>query len=161
MFYRHMLPAQEHLQGIAFVGMTSSLPSLFPTAEMQSRWLAECWACRPLNSDGLLYTKEELSEFEAEIQKRKESLLYREKFSFLFDSFGYTDMLAAEIGCHPPAVEELLESDKELATALMHAPLVSSQYRLMGKNAWPKAREYIIKMAKNFLIKDETAPKTC
>ena len=161
MFYRHMLPTQEQLQGIAFVGMTSSLPSLFPIAEMQSRWLAECWACRPLNNNGLLYSKEELREFEAEVQKRKESLLYREKFSFLFDSFGYTDMLAAELGCHPLAAEDLLENDKELATALMHAPLVSAQYRLVGKNAWPKAREYIIKMAKEFLSKDDTSPEPC
>ena len=153
-FYRHMLPIEEQLQGLAFVGMTSSLPSLFPIAEMQSRWLAELWACRPTNSNGLLYSKEELREFEEEIQKRKESLLYREKFSFLFDSFGYMDMLAAELGCHPP-VEELLESDKELATALMHAPLISTQYRLVGNSAWPKAREYIIKMAKETLSKDD------
>jgi dimethylaniline monooxygenase (N-oxide forming) len=156
-FYRHMLPAQEQLQGIAFVGMTSSLPSLFPIAEMQSRWLAECWACRPLNNDGLLYSKKELNEFKAEIQERKESLLYREKFSFLFDSFGYTDMLAAELGCRPPAGEDLLENDEELASALMHAPLVSAHYRLVGKNAWPKAREYIIKMAKEFHSKDNTS----
>ena len=155
-FYRHMLPTQEQLQGIAFVGMTSSLPSLFPIAEMQSRWLAESWACRPINSDGLLYSKEELSEFESEIQERKESLLYREKFSFLFDSFGYMDMLAEEIGCHPPAVEDLLEDDKELASALMHAPLVSAQYRLVGEKAWPKARDYIIKLSKELCSKDDS-----
>ena len=56
-------------------------------------------------------------------------------------------MLVLELSCHPP-VEELLENDKELATALMHAPLVSTQYRFVGRNAWPQAREQIIKMAK-------------
>ena len=94
-----------------------------------------------------------MSEFESEIQERKESLLYREKFSFLFDSFGYMDMLAEEIGCHPPAVEDLLEDDKELASALMHAPLVSAQYRLVGEKAWPKARDYIIKLSKELCSK--------
>ena len=152
--YRHMLPAEEQLQGIAFVGMTFSLPSVFPVAEMQSRWLAEFWACRS-NINGPLYSKEELSEFEAEIQKRKESLTYREKFSFLFDSFGYMEMLAMELGCRPP-VEELLENDKELATALMYAPLVSTQYRLVGRNAWPQAREHIIKMAKQLYSKNSS-----
>ena len=66
------------------------------------------------------------------------------------------DMLATEIGCHPPAVEDLLEDDKELASALMHAPLVSTQYRLVGEKAWPKAREYIIKMAKELRSKDDS-----
>ena len=148
-FYRHMLPIEEQLQGIAFVGLTSSLPSLFPIAEMQSRWLADCWATRSPNSEGLLYSKEELSKFKAKIKKRKDSLLYREKFSFLSDSFAYVDELASELGCHP-LVKELLENDRELVTALMHAPLLSAQYRLVGRNAWPDARKYIIKMAKEY-----------
>ena len=155
-FYRHMLPTEEQLQGIAFIGLTSSLPSLFPIAEMQSRWLAEDWASRTPTTDGRLYSEKELSKFKAEIKKRKDSLLHREKFSFLSDSFAYMDELAAELGCHP-LVNKQLETDHELVTALMHAPLVSAQYRLVGKNAWPDARNYIIKMAKEVLIKDENA----
>ena len=60
-----------------------------------------------------------------------------------------------ELGCCPP-VEELLENDKELATVLMHAPFVSTQYRLVGRNAWPQAREHIIKMAKQLCSKDNS-----
>ena len=145
MLHRHMLPAEEDLQGLAFVGMTSSISSLFPIAEMQSRWLAKFWASRT-NSDGLLYTEEELCKFEAEIQKQRESLIHRQKFSFLFDPYGYMEELAIELGCRP-SVEELQQTDKELAAALMHAPLVSTQYRLVGRSAWPQAREYIIRMA--------------
>lgn len=152
MLYRHMLPAEEDLQGLAFVGMTSSICSLFPIAEMQSRWLAEFWASRT-NSDGLLYNEEELGRFEAEIQKQRESLIHRQKFSFLFDPYGYIDELAIELGCHP-SVEELLQTDNELRSALMHAPLVSTQYRLVGSNAWPHAREYIIKVAQEVCSND-------
>ena len=145
-FYRHMLPTEKQLQGIAFAGMTFSLPSFLPVAEMQTRWLARFWASRTIINRSM-YSNQELCEFEREIQCRKESLLHREKFTFLFDPFEYIEKLAAELGCRPP-VEELEVSDKELGFALLNAPFISAQYRLVGENAWPKAREYIIKVAK-------------
>ena len=145
--YRHMLPTEDQLQGLAFLGLTSKISSLFPVAEMQSRWLAEFWASRCIESDGSVYSQQELKEFEADIQRRKESLVHREKFNFLLDSMGYMENLAIDLGCRPP-VEKLIQSDKELGVALMYGPLVSTQYRLVGKHAWPEAREYIIETAK-------------
>ena len=139
--YRHVLPVEDQLQGIAFVGVPYKLTSFFPTAEMQSRWLAKFWAAR-----GSMYDQQELDQFKAEIQKRKDSLVYGEKYSFLADSISYVEELAEELGCRPP-VEKLLQSDKVLGLALMYGPLISAQYRLVGEYTWPEAREYIIKTA--------------
>ena len=66
----------------------------------------------------------------------------------MFDSYGYMEELAIELGCRP-CIEELQQTDKELTAALLHAPLVSTQYRLVGRNTWPQAREYIIKIAQH------------
>ena len=114
MFYQHMNPIEKQLQGIIFVGMTSSLPSL---SEMQSLWLAEFW---PLNSNSLLYSRKELRDFKARFKFERNLLEFQ------------LPKLAAELDCHPP-VEELLESDKELATALLNAHSYLSSRTCGGK----------------------------
>ncbi len=145
--YHHMLPVESHLHGIAFVGLPYTLTALFPTAEMQSRWLAHSWATRTYNPNGTLYSEKETQDFQAEIKKRIDSLNTSEPYNFLLDSYGYVEALAKEIGCQPPDIESLLTTDKEFALALLHGPLIAAQYRIAGPHSWAGARDYIIKTA--------------
>ena len=149
--YRHMLPVEQQLQGIAFVGLPYTLTALFPTAEMQSRWLADSWASRSYNPNGTLYSDKEMEDFQAGIQKRIDSLVPFEPYNFVVDSYGYTEALAKEVGCQPPDTDELLTTDRELALALLHGPLIAGQYRIVGPHPWTGARDYVIKTTKEVL----------
>ncbi len=149
--YRHMLPAEKQLQGIAFVGLTYALTPLFPVAEMQSRWLADFWASRTYSPDGTLYTDKETACFKADIQKRIDSLAPFEPYNFITDSYDYIDALAKEVGCQPPDTDELLSTDRELALALLHGPLFAAQYRIVGRHAWVGARDYVTKASQEVL----------
>lgn len=153
-FYRHMLPAEKQLQGLAFVGVPFTLlASLFPTAEMQSRWLADCWATRSYGPNGALYSDEEIGNFHVDIQKRIDSLVPCESYNCIADAHGYIEALAIEIGCQPPDIDDLLSTDRELAIALLHGPLTGTQYRIAGPHSWAGAREYVIKTAREVLGK--------
>ena len=142
--YRHMLPVESDLHGIAFVGLPYTITALFPTAEMQSRWLANSWASRTYNPNGTLYSENEIKDFQADIKKRIDSLGISQPYNFLLDSYGYVESLAKEIGCQPPDTEGLLATDKELALALLHGPLIAAQYRIVGPHSWAGAQDCVI-----------------
>ena len=149
--YRYMLPVESHLHGIAFVGLPYTLTALFPTAEMQSRWLAHSWASRTYSPNGTLYSEKEIKDFQADVKRRIDSLGTSQPYNFLLDSYGYVEGLAKEIGCQPPDTERLLTSDKELALALLHGPLIAAQYRIVGPHSWAGARDCIIKTAQEVI----------
>lgn len=150
--YRHMLPTERHLQGLGFVGMAASpLASLFPTAEMQSRWLAKFWASRSYDSKGSLYSEKEIDFFRAAIDERMSSLVPSQSYNMLSDSHGYVEALASEVGCQPPNSDSLLSADRELALALLHGPITAAQYRIVGPHSWTRARECVIKTAREVL----------
>ena len=149
--YRLMLPAESNLHGIAFVGLPYTLTALFPLAEMQSRWLGHSWASRNYNPDGTLYSKKEIKDFQDNIKKRIDSRGTSEPYNFLLDSYGYVESLAKEIGCQPPDTEGLLTTDKALALALLHGPLIAAQYRIVGPHSWAGARDCVIKTAQEVI----------
>ena len=154
--YRHMLPVENHLHGIAFVGLPYTLTALFPTAEMQSRWLAHAWTSRSYNPNGTLYSEKEKQDFQVDVKKRLDSLATTsEPYNFLLDSYGYVEALAKEIGCQPPDTENLLTTDKELALALLHGPLIATQYRIVGPHSWAGARDHIIQTAQEIIGKEK------
>ena len=147
--YRHTLPLEKQLQGLAFVGMPYTLTALFPTAELQSRWLTELWASRDYKPDGTLYTEGEMEVFRTDVQKRLRSLHPCEQYNFITDSYGFSEVLAKDVGCQPPEIDEsLLSTDRELALALLVGPLIAAQYRIAGPRSWAGARDYVIKTAK-------------
>ena len=146
-----MLPVEKQLQGIAFVGLPYTLTALFPTANIQSRWLADSWASRSYNSNGTLYSDKEMEDFQAGIQKRIDSLVPFEPYNFVADSYGYTEALAKEVGCQPPDTDELLTTNRELALALLHGPHIAGQYRIVGPHPWAGARDYVIKTTQEVL----------
>ena len=154
--YRGMLPVDDKLQGLGFVLVTYAITSsLFPIAEMQARWLGMNWAPRTVNAEnGSLFSESELKHMEKTIEERKKMLHSLKTYNLLTEPYKYVEALANDVGCLPPDPEELKSSDKELATALLHSPLVPAQYRLNGIHPWEGARDYIIEVAKHALGKE-------
>ena len=150
--YHHILPTEEELQGLSFLAVPFCLTaSVFPTSEMQARWLAETWASREITSNGEIFSQCELRNMRDEIERRKRSLHPLEEYNFLCDTYKYWEMLAEEAGCLPPDTKSLSSSDKALATALEYGPILPAQYRLRGKYSWEGSREHIIKVAQSLL----------
>ena len=152
--YQGMLPVDSNLQGLGFVTIYGVIGSLFPIFEMQARWLGQIWAPRAVNAEnGSLFSESELKHMEETIEKYK-VLCSLETYNRLAEPFRYVEALATDVGCLPPDPEELKSSDKELATALLHGPLVPAQYRLNGIHPWEGARDYIIEVVKHALGKE-------
>lgn len=150
--YHHILPTEEELQGLSFLGIPGCLTaSKFPTSEIQARWLAEAWASREITSKGELFSQCELKKMRDEMERRKHSLHPLEEYNLLCDTYKYWDTLAEEAGCLPPDTKSLSSSDKALATALEYGPILPAQYRLRGKYTWEGSREHIIKVAQSLL----------
>ena len=134
--YCHMLPVENQLQGLAFVGMSFSFfCSLFRISEMQSRWLASFWASRLKP-----FSNEELEAFQMIIDEHKKGI---SPYGLLVEPYKYTDELAKDIGCLPPGISGTACEDESLNIALLRGPLISAQYRINGPNAWSGAKEYI------------------
>ena len=152
--YRGMLPVDRNLQGLGFV-VTEARTGTLPVVEMQARWLGQIWAPRTVNAEnGSLFSDSELKLMEKTIEEHKKNLHSLEIYNRLTKSFKYVESLAKDMGCLPPDPEELKSVDKELATALLHGPLVPAQYRLNGIHPWEGARDYIIEVAKHTLGKE-------
>ena len=152
--YRGMLPVDSNLQGLGLVITYAVIGSLFPIFEMQARWLGRVWASRTVNAkDGSLFSESELKHMEETNEKYK-VLCSLETYNRLEEPYKYVEALANDVGCLPPDPEELKSVDKELATALLHGPLVPAQYRLNGIHPWEGARDYIIEVVKHTLGKE-------
>ena len=154
--YQGILPVEGALQGLGFVLLThATAGSLLPIAEVQARWLGQIWAPRTVNAEnGSLFSDSELKHMKETIEERKKMLHSLKTYNHLEDPFTYVEALAKDMGCLPPDPEELKSSDKELATALLHGPLVPAQYRLNGIHPWEGARDYIIEVVKHTLGKE-------
>ena len=152
--YRGILPVDSNLQGLGFV-VTEARTGTLPVVDMQARWLGQIWAPRTVNAEnGSLFSDSELKLMEETIEEHKKNLHSSDIRNRLTKSFKYVEALAKDMGCLPPDPEELKSSDKELATALLHGPLVPAQYRLNGIHPWEGARDYIIEVAKYALGKE-------
>ena len=156
--YNHMIPLQEELDGIAFVGMTGAPVGVFVIAEMQARWIAKVWQNRNYDSDNHFYSETERITMAEHVR----SLLGSGVYNFIRDPFLYLDNLAMFVGCLPvrssedftAAIEEADNTQEvELAVALWHGPFTSAQYQVKArdKKVRSMAQNTVISVAKRYL----------
>jgi len=123
-----MHPSHPTLCALAFL-LTFGNESC--VAEMQARWTVAHWVGQiPLPSS------QTLSE---DLKRRRKKNKYPQFLPYV----SYMDELAADCGATPPlALREVL-NDPVLAWKMFAAPLVPSQYRISGSNAWLHATDFI------------------
>ncbi|XP_058396072.1 flavin-containing monooxygenase 2 isoform X3 [Diceros bicornis minor] len=157
--YKCVFPPHLEKSTFACIGLIQPLGSIFPTVELQARWVTRVFK-------GLCTLPSERTMME-DIIKRNEKridLTFCES-AFLLSSlrFGksqsqilqtnyidYLDELASEIGVKPHFLSFLLK-DPKLAMKLYFGPCNSYQYRLVGPGQWEGARHAILTQKQRIL----------
>ncbi|XP_075729282.1 flavin-containing monooxygenase 5-like [Rhipicephalus microplus] len=136
--YKYVFPPHLKHPSLAIIGLVQPVGSLFPVAEMQSRWFAE-----------LLFNKRSLPSEETmleEILNKRESMRHRyvtsPRHTIQEDWVHYMDELASQIGARPRILKYFF-SDNKLFRALL-GPCVPYQFRLEGPHKWSGARQAIL-----------------
>lgn len=144
--YRYIFPPQLEKPTLAFIAFIQPLGPIFPTAELQARWVTRVFK-------GLCALPSE-STMMADIIKRNERRidLFGDSPSQILQSnyIDYLDELAGEIGAKPDILG-LLCTDPRLALKLYFGPCNSYQYRLAGPGQWAHAREAILTQQQRIL----------
>uniref|UniRef100_A0A2K6FXG4 Flavin-containing monooxygenase n=2 Tax=Propithecus coquereli TaxID=379532 RepID=A0A2K6FXG4_PROCO len=144
--YKHIFPSHLEKSTLACIGLIQPLGSIFPTVELQARWVTRVFK-------GLCSLPSERTMM-ADIIKRNEKRidLFGESQSQILQTnyVDYLDELALEIGAKP-AFGALLLTDLKLAVKLYFGPCNSYQYRLVGPGRWEGARGAILTQKQRIL----------
>ncbi|XP_075396589.1 flavin-containing monooxygenase 2 [Tenrec ecaudatus] len=144
--YKYIFPPQLQKSTLACIGLIQPLGSIFPTVELQARWVTRVFkGLCTLPSESIMM---------ADIIKRNEKRidLFGESISQILQTnyIDYLDELALEIGVKPDLFSLLLK-DPKLATKLYFGPCNSYQYRLVGPGRWEGARSAIFSQKQRIL----------
>ncbi|XP_049737204.1 flavin-containing monooxygenase 2 isoform X2 [Elephas maximus indicus] len=144
--YKYMFPPHLEKPTLACMGLIQPLGSIFPTVELQARWVTRVFK-------GLCTLPSE-STMRADIITRNEKRvdLFGESQSQIVQTnyIDYLDELAFEIGAKPDILSFLLK-DPKLAVQLYFGPCSSYQYRLVGPGQWEGARNAIFTQKQRIL----------
>ncbi|XP_006887484.1 PREDICTED: dimethylaniline monooxygenase [N-oxide-forming] 2 [Elephantulus edwardii] len=144
--YKHLFPPHLQKPTLACIGLIQPLGSIFPTVELQARWVTRVFK-------GLCILPSE-SVMMSDIIKRNEKRidLFGESQSQILQTnyIDYLDELALEIGAKPDFLSILLK-DPKLAMKLYFGPCNSYQYRLVGPGRWEGARSAIFTQKQRIL----------
>ncbi|XP_006872704.1 PREDICTED: dimethylaniline monooxygenase [N-oxide-forming] 2 [Chrysochloris asiatica] len=144
--YKYMFPPHLQKSTLACIGLIQPLGSIFPTVELQARWVTRVFK-------GLCILPSE-SIMMADIIKRNENridLFGGSQSQILQTNYiDYLDELASEIGAKPDFLSVLLK-DPKLAMKLYFGPCNSYQYRLVGPGQWEGARQAIFTQKQRIL----------
>ncbi|XP_004454780.1 flavin-containing monooxygenase 2 isoform X2 [Dasypus novemcinctus] len=144
--YKYIFPPHLEKPTLACIGLIQPLGSIFPTVELQARWVTRVFK-------GLCTLPSE-STMMADIINRKEKRidLFGESLSQILQTnyIDYLDELALEIGVKPDLFSLLLK-DPKLALKLYFGPCNSYQYRLVGPGQWKGARNAIFTQEQRIL----------
>ncbi|XP_055864135.1 flavin-containing monooxygenase 5-like [Biomphalaria glabrata] len=123
---------------LAFLGLCQPIGSMFPIAEMQSRFIAKVF-----KGEIVLPSKDDMCK-EICARNKWQSSIYHDspRNTIRVPWLPYLDQLAKAVGCKPN-MYKLLVTEPRLFWRLLTGPGVSYQYRLEGPNAWPGARHAI------------------
>ena len=135
-------PTYKHAHTMAFVGLIQPIGSIFPIAEMQSRWFCELMLgrCRPLPELPVM-----MSEVKHRRTKLKSQYYEGAKHSVQVEFVSYMEELARQFGVRPN-MWEYFTTDPKLWYKLLFGPLVSYQYRLTGPGSWHDARRAVMEV---------------
>ncbi|XP_014700659.1 flavin-containing monooxygenase 2 [Equus asinus] len=144
--YRYIFPPHLAKSTLACIGLIQPLGSIFPTVELQARWVTRVFK-------GLCTLPSERTMM-ADIIKRNEKridLFGKSQSQTLQTNYiDYLDELASEIGAKPDFLSFLLK-DPKLAVKLYFGPCNSYQYRLVGPGRWEGARHAIFTQKQRIL----------
>ncbi|XP_027627345.1 dimethylaniline monooxygenase [N-oxide-forming] 2 isoform X2 [Tupaia chinensis] len=144
--YKYIFPPHLEKSTLACIGLIQPLGSIFPTVELQARWVTRVFK-------GLCSLPSEKTMM-ADIIKRSEKRidLFGESQSQILQTnyIDYLDELASEIGAKPDFASLLLR-DPTLAVKLYFGPCNSYQYRLAGPGRWDGARDAIFTQKQRIL----------
>ncbi|KAF5916620.1 hypothetical protein HPG69_005415 [Diceros bicornis minor] len=121
--YKCVFPPHLEKSTFACIGLIQPLGSIFPTVELQARWVTRV--------------------FKGEFGKSQSQILQTNYIDYL-------DELASEIGVKPHFLSFLLK-DPKLAMKLYFGPCNSYQYRLVGPGQWEGARHAILTQKQRIL----------
>jgi dimethylaniline monooxygenase (N-oxide forming) len=131
---------------LAVIGCIQPYGSLLPVSELQTRW-----AIAVMKGETTLPTEKEM---QTDVEKRRLEMAGRylnsPRHAFQVEWIDYMDEIARMIDCKPDWVK-LLTKDPRLALSVVFGPCIPSQYRLMGKGAWPDARNTVLTTWKRIL----------
>ncbi|KAH7718799.1 Protein FMO-2 [Aphelenchoides avenae] len=140
--YKNMWPTTlaKH-NSLAIIGLCQPVGALFPVAEMQARVFFHHATGRVKLPSG--------SKMDEEIEEYQRSLRDRyvdsPRHTIQVDFIDYMDEMGNLLGCVPNPLDYVV-SDPVLAYHLVFRAVVPYAYRLKGPNAWPGARDAIIKV---------------
>ncbi|XP_036298429.1 dimethylaniline monooxygenase [N-oxide-forming] 2 isoform X1 [Pipistrellus kuhlii] len=144
--YKYMFPPHLEKATFACIGLIQPLGSIFPTVELQARWVTRVFK-------DLCTLPSESAMMEDIIKRHKNRIdLFGESQSQILQTkyIDYLDELAAEIGAKPDLLS-LLFKDPKLAVKLYFGPCNSYQYRLVGPGRWEGAKNAILSQKQRLL----------
>ncbi|XP_016076849.1 PREDICTED: dimethylaniline monooxygenase [N-oxide-forming] 2 isoform X1 [Miniopterus natalensis] len=146
LLYKYVFPPHLEKSTLACIGLIQPLGSIFPTVELQARWVTRVFK-------GLCTLSSERTMMEDIITRNKKRIkLFGESQSQILQTnyIDYLDELAAEIGAKPDLLS-LLFKDPNLAVKLYFGPCNSYQCRLVGPGRWEGARSAILSQKQRLL----------
>ncbi|KAB1260678.1 Dimethylaniline monooxygenase [N-oxide-forming] 2 [Camelus dromedarius] len=158
LLYKYMFPPHLEKSTLVCIGLIQPLGSIFPTVELQARWVTRIFKGKPTTQTNFFFlglcTLPSERTMMADIIKRNEKRidLFGESQSQILQTnyVDYLDELALEIGAKPDLLS-LLFKDPKLAMKLYFGPCNSYQYRLVGPGQWKEARSAIFTQKQRIL----------
>ncbi|XP_044532471.1 dimethylaniline monooxygenase [N-oxide-forming] 2-like [Gracilinanus agilis] len=136
--YKYIFPPDLEKPTLAFIGLIQPLGSIFPTSELQARWVTRVFkGLCTLPSESTM-----MASIETRREKRLELFGKSQSQSLQTNHIDYLDELATEIGAKPDIIS-LFMKDPKLALKIYFGPCHPYQYRLDGPGKWKGARNAI------------------
>lgn len=135
-------PHLKHPHTLTFISLAQPIGALLPIGELQARWFSLLMAGKLKLPDR--ETMERDCDAKVEYNKR---FYESERHTIQCDWINFMDEISEQVGCMPP-VWKYLFTDFKLFISMMFGPCVPYQYRLVGPNSWPGAREAILTATK-------------
>nr|XP_002760420.3 flavin-containing monooxygenase 2 isoform X1 [Callithrix jacchus] len=144
--YKYIFPPHLEKSTLACVGLIQPLGSIFPTAELQARWVTRVFKglCSLPSERTMVMDMIKRNEKRIDLFGKSQSQTLQTNY------VDYLDELASEIGAKPDFCS-LLFKDPKLAVRLYFGPCNSYQYRLVGPGQWEGARSAIFTQKQRIL----------
>ncbi|TKC47332.1 hypothetical protein EI555_006387, partial [Monodon monoceros] len=146
LLYKYMFPPHLEKSTLACIGLIQPLGSIFPTVELQARWVTRVFK-------GLCTLPSERTMMADIIKRNKKRIdLFGESNNQILHTsyIDYLDELALEIGAKPDLLSLLLK-EPNLTVKFYLGPCNSYQYRLVGPGQWNGTRSAIFTQKQRIL----------
>uniref|UniRef100_A0A8C5PLV2 Flavin-containing monooxygenase n=1 Tax=Leptobrachium leishanense TaxID=445787 RepID=A0A8C5PLV2_9ANUR len=133
--YKHVFPIHLEKQTLAVLGLIQPLGPIFPTSELQARWVT-----RVLKGAAQLPSVRKMEAHTTKIKKQREKWFGSGRTQNLQTHYiDYINEISVEIKNHPNVLRLIL-TDPTLAWKVFFGPCTPYQMRLTGPGKWHGAR---------------------